>query len=707
MGRIETHPILNVPKRREFYFTFDGQAVLAREGEVISSALLASGIRVFGHHPKDGAPQGIYCANGQCAQCMVLADGRPVKACMTEARPGMSVQPCSGKPVLPADDASPSLSEIPIVPIPVLIVGGGPAGLSAAIELAKAGVRCILVDDKQRLGGKLTLQTHNFFGSRDDCHAGMRGVEIAVVLQAELQSYGAELVQAWTSSPAVGIFSDRRVGIVKQGSYVLIEPQVLLVACGAREKTLAFPGCDLPGVFGAGAFQTLVNRDLVRPTGSLFVCGGGNVGLIAAYHALQAGIAVVGLAEALRECGGYHVHLDKLLRLGVPVYTSHTVLAAQGEGRLERVVIGRIDEAFRPIPGSEKAFAVDTLLIAVGLSPINELYTKAREYGLPVFAAGDAETIAEASAAMFSGRIQGRRILEQLGRPTFLPGEWKPLLATLRGKAGRTRKPAVRALPGKVYPVIRCLQQIPCNPCTTVCPRLAIKTTDGSMTGWPSFEGESCLGCARCVSSCPGLAIVLVDESYDQQKRLALVTVPYELGGAHLHPGARVVTVGMNGEPVGQAVVVATRNAPSQNHRGLVLLEVPFGDRLAVAGFKLGEPERPEQPKGAARPGKAAAGAVSDPDTIICRCERVTKGEIVGLIRAGYRDMNQLKAALRVGMGACGGKTCRDLILKLFREEGVDLREVTPFVERPLEIEVPLEAFAGAVDRGKCRGPEL
>ena len=107
--------------------------------------------------------------------------------------------------------------------------------------------------------------------------------------------------------------------------YVLIDPQVVLVATGAREKFLAFKGNTLPGVYGAGAFQTLVNRDLVRPAEKLFIVGGGNVGLIAGYHALQAGIGVVGLVEALPKCGGYKVHKDKLVRMGVPIYTSHTV----------------------------------------------------------------------------------------------------------------------------------------------------------------------------------------------------------------------------------------------------------------------------------------------------------------------------------------------------------------------------------------------
>lgn len=102
----------------------------------------------------------------------------------------------------------------------------------------------------------------------------------------------------------------------------------------------------MPGVFGAGAFQTLVNRDLVKPSEQLFVIGGGNVGLIASYHALQAGINVVGLVEALPECGGYKVHRDKLARLGVPIYTSHTIIQAHGETHVSGVTIAAVDRSF-------------------------------------------------------------------------------------------------------------------------------------------------------------------------------------------------------------------------------------------------------------------------------------------------------------------------------------------------------------------------
>ncbi|MHA1550968.1 MAG: FAD-dependent oxidoreductase, partial [Candidatus Heimdallarchaeaceae archaeon] len=100
---------------------------------------------------------------------------------------------------------------------------------------------------------------------------------------------------------------------------------------------LAFPGNTLPGVYGAGAFQTLVNRDLIKSSDKIFIIGGGNVGIIAGYHAIQAGIEVVGLVEALPFVSGYKVHEDKLRRLDVPIYTRHTVTAAHGKDHVEAV----------------------------------------------------------------------------------------------------------------------------------------------------------------------------------------------------------------------------------------------------------------------------------------------------------------------------------------------------------------------------------
>ncbi len=682
--RIMNHPILAPRPGANINFGFNGKAYKARPGEPISSAMMAYGIIVFNNHHRDGAPQGIFCANGQCAQCLVLVNGVPKKACITQVTEGMDVRFINKLPELPADDALPKFGSPKIIETDVLIVGAGPAGLSAATELAVAGLKILIVDDKQELGGKLSLQTHNFFGSVRDCNAGMRGMDIGTLMAEEVAEL--ENVEIWLGSPAVGVFSDGLVGVLKEDRYCLIRPKHLLVTAGAREKGLAFPGCDLPGVYGGGAFQTLVNRDMVKASSKLFIVGGGNVGLIAAYHALQAGIEVLGLVEALPKCGGYKVHLDKILRFGIPVWTSHTVLKAEGNGRLERVTIAQIDDNFRPLPGTEMAFEADTLLVAVGLAPVNELLLKAREFGMPVYAAGDADIIAEASAAIFSGHITGRMMLRDMGHETEIPKEWFEILDMLRAKPGPTHGLEIlNPQNSQIYPVIRCTQEIPCNPCTAVCPRDSIRTGGGKMTGIPQLLSD-CIGCTRCVAICPGLAITLVDRGYDRSGKLALVTLSWEMPEGTVKPGQSVKTVGFEGEPIGKGKVLAIRKSAWQNRRELLMLEVQAAEAEKVAGIRLHAPGTP------AKGGPATAG--DDDHTIVCRCERITKGEIVMYIRnTGCTDFNALKAGLRVGMGPCGGKTCTELVMRIFKQ--VLGREVVIELhsERPFTQEVPLSAF--------------
>jgi NADPH-dependent 2,4-dienoyl-CoA reductase/sulfur reductase-like enzyme/ferredoxin len=688
--RIDEHPILTADRGEPFRFTFDGHQCDGYEGETIAAALYANGFRTFGTHVKDGAPQGLFCANGQCAQCLVVVGGTPVKACMTPVRPGQVVTSIRGVPRLPEVAERPAFTPPSTVSSSVLIIGGGPAGLSAAIELGERGVDVVLVDDKDRLGGKLVLQTHRFFGSINAVYAGTRGIDIATRLEDRVREL--DNVQIWLNSTALAVFSDGKMGVLREGdTYVLVEPSTLLVATGAREKSLTFKGNTLPGVYGAGAFQTLVNRDLVKASERLFIVGGGNVGLIAGYHALQAGIQVVGLVEALPECSGYKVHMDKLARAGVPIYTAHTVVSANGSEGVESVTIAAIDDRFQPIAGTEKSFDCDTVLIAIGLDPVNEFTGKARAYGLPVFAAGDADEIAEASAAMFSGKISGLEIARFLGRTgEDVPPEWQRTAELLRSRPGPVQEPVEPLQSEGVVPIFHCSQQIPCNPCTSVCSQGLIFIDEDDIRQVPRYLadelGGQCVGCEKCVTICPGLAITLVDFRKDDE--MPLVTIPYEFGSDNFVPGDMVTVLDVDGEVLGEVEVARVRASIRTDHTVVVKVRAPSAFAKRIAGIRVQEPW-------VSRPLPAAVERLRD-DEIVCRCERVTAGEIRELIRAGYRDVNEIKGVTRATMGACGAKTCAALIDRLFREEGVAPDKVTPATSRPLFVEVPLGVFAGA-----------
>jgi Fe-S-cluster-containing hydrogenase component 2/bacterioferritin-associated ferredoxin len=375
------------------------------------------------------------------------------------------------------------------------------------------------------------------------------------------------------------------------------------------------------------------------------------------------------------------VHEDKIRRLGVPVWTSHTVLRAEGKERVERVVISAIDENFNPVPGTARSFEIDTLLIAVGLSPVDELLQKAREYGMKVYAAGDADEIAEASAAIFSGKITGRRIAADLGMNVVIPPGWAPLAGILRSKPGEAVPFVPEERDEAVFPVIRCVQEIPCDPCAKTCPHGLI-TIDGSIMNLPRYA-EGCVGCGRCVLACPGLAINLVQSDYDPSGEKVLLMLPFEFVDRDIPLGSEVATTDMEGNRVGTGRVLAVRKREDQDRRRLLLLEVPAADRMKVAGFLIREPTD----------GAPVEETEESGDPLVCRCERVRKSEIVEQIRAGVRDMNQLKVIVRSGMGGCGGKTCTEQILRIFREEGVEPSEVTLPTVRPLVAEVHLGNF--------------
>ena len=499
-------------------------------------------------------------------------------------------------------------------------------------------------------------------------------------------------IKVWTNSTALYAFIDKKVGILKNDVYKLVTPKIVLNAAGAREKFLRFSGNTLAGIYGAGAFQTLVNRDLVKPTNKLFIVGGGNVGLIAGYHALQAGIDVVGLIEAMPKVGGYKVHADKLKRLGVPIYTSHTILSANGDETVSSVTIAEIDSNFNLLAGTEKTFECDTILIAVGLESVSEFAEEAKKAGLKVFGAGDASEIAEASSAMFNGKIAGINIANELKQAEKgIPDSWFQKAEILKKEPGKLRDYNNSDSEEGVMPIIHCLQEIPCNPCTTVCPTDAIQIDTDPIMGLPDFKGK-CIGCAQCVAACPGLAITLVD--YRKDKNMPEVTLPYEVYNHKFEVGDEIKVVDIEGEFLDKLKIEKIKFNKARKVQ-LIKVKSPKNIAKKIAGFQIQNEKVTKPLKTPIIPKKR------DDDSMVCLCERVTTGEIRKLISKGVTDINQIKAITRMGMGPCGAKTCDNLVKQIFREEGIPQENIEDNKRRPVFIEVPLIKFADGLEGGK------
>jgi len=317
--------------------------------------------------------------------------------------------------------------------VEIMVIGGGPAGLCAALSASSLGAKVLLAERDDIPGGQLVKQTHKFFGSEKQ-YAGDRGIHIGQML---LDNAKAESnIEIWTNCTVLGIYEDGVITVEYEEKFTKIKPEKIILATGAAEKFLAFPGNDLPGIYGAGAVQTLMNVAGIKPADSVLMVGAGNIGLIVSYQLKQAGVTVAAVIEGAPNIGGYLVHASKICRAGIPVLTRHTILEAYGEGKVEGAVITEIDDNWQPVPGTERKIACDTICLAVGLSPLTELawqagcemaYIRELSGHVPVvdknlettrkgiYCAGDVSGIEEASSAMVEGRLAGINAAASLG----------------------------------------------------------------------------------------------------------------------------------------------------------------------------------------------------------------------------------------------------------------------------------------------------
>ena len=511
------------------------------------------------------------------------------------------------------------------------IIGAGPAGLSAAIEAASHGVRTVVFDENARPGGQLFKQIHKFFGSREH-RARERGFRIGEQLLEEARKLGVEVV---LGSVVTGIFAGKEITVMTGDRLEHVKANYIVIATGASENMVPFPGWTLPGVIGAGAAQTMANLHGVRPGENILMVGSGNVGVVVGLQLLQAGCNLVGVIDAAKRIGGYGVHAAKIARTGVPFYLPYTIKEAYGDGKVEGAIITKVDDRWQPVPGSEMDLKVDTICMAVGLTPMSQLSRIAGcemedspvkgglvpkvngycETSIPgIFAAGDVAGIEEASSAMIQGRIAGAAVsmdggylddttfqgriaeftksLDQLRQGQFShenrgrtdlshTEEGIELSGSLLsvGYMADTEIPRYPGIPSAerrkkgLVAVIECSQNIPCDPCRDACSRGCIRI-GSKITELPSIEEDvQCTGCGMCVANCPGQAIFLVDETYSESE--ALVSIPYEFDPLPAG-GTKGTALDRSGKPLGTAEVVSARKAKVMDSTAVLTMKVPL-----------------------------------------------------------------------------------------------------------------------------------
>lgn len=257
----------------------------------------------------------------------------------------------------------------------VTVIGGGPAGMSAAIGLGKAGCRVALLDREPTLGGILMQCIHNGFGLRH-FKADLTGPEYAERLIAQVQK--SSIIDVYTNTTVTDLNAERQVVALSPAIGVLdIESDAVVLAMGCRERNrgnIAIPGTRPSGIFTAGFAQKLVNMQGILPGKEAVIIGSGDIGLIMARRLTWSGVTVKAAVEIMPYPGGLIRNIVQCLDdFQIPLYLSHTITKILGRDRVSGVEIARLNDNRQVIEDSKFLLTCDTLLLSVGLIPENEL----------------------------------------------------------------------------------------------------------------------------------------------------------------------------------------------------------------------------------------------------------------------------------------------------------------------------------------------
>ena len=258
------------------------------------------------------------------------------------------------------------------------IIGGGPAGLAAACQAYESGLRDILILERDReLGGILNQCIHNGFGLHH-FKEELTGPEYAGRFVEMVKETS---VQVMSDTMVLEVTDDKTVIAVNTDGLQTIHAQSVILAMGCRERTrgaISIPGARCAGIFTAGAAQRYVNMEGYMVGKRVVILGSGDIGLIMARRMTLEGAKVLACVELMPYSSGLNRNIVQCLEdYDIPLYLSHTVTDIRGKDRVEQIVVSKVDENRRPVPGTEMVFDCDTLLLSVGLIPENELTRKA------------------------------------------------------------------------------------------------------------------------------------------------------------------------------------------------------------------------------------------------------------------------------------------------------------------------------------------
>ncbi len=435
---------------------FEGRAVPIAPGATIAAALTAAGELAL-KNSRQGDCRGVFCGMGVCQECLVAVDGEPAqRACMTPARPGMRVQ---RSPALPRLDQSPSPEETPS-PQPeherhcdLLVIGGGPGGLSAAAVAAEAGLDVVLLDERGKLGGQYFKQPADVDSKRPadaQFAAGKALIERVLAAGVEVRSD----TSVW------GAFGRDAICAVGPDGRWRFGCDALLLAPGAYERAVPFPGWTLPGVMTTGAAQTLWRSYGVAPGARVLVAGNGPLNMQVAAELTAGGATVVGLVElapapmparlpALSRLARADPALIRdglryravLARARVPVVYRSVVSHVEGTERARAAVVTSVDATGGLQKNRRRRFEVDAVCLGLGFIPSSELARSLgcrHEYASDaghlvtvvddrgatsverIWVIGDGALIRGARHAQAQGELAAFDVLRELGRT--LPG---------------------------------------------------------------------------------------------------------------------------------------------------------------------------------------------------------------------------------------------------------------------------------------------